>query len=248
MPSKSIHLETEGMTAEIEIPLRAIASELGTRGLEVVVDGELARPHHSIVICSARSATSFQGAWRVSPELAHGVVHLTRGEETVEIPWTVSRVAPRRLPPAILVRESGDSRQARMTERTAEELTRRRVECRFALWQSPAIEGGGRVYDEVHTELAASDLLRLLCSSSAIFDPAGAREVATSLPWMAEAVGVAVVVSAEHPFPGGIRVAEWSPESFADALERAISLDASPAPRTIEESAQQLLEAFGIDP
>jgi hypothetical protein len=54
-------------------------------------------------------------------------------------------------------------------------------------------------------------------------------------------------VSTEHPFPGGIRVAEWSSESFADALESAVALDAAPGARRVEDSAQQLLEAIGID-
>lgn len=247
MPSKSIHLDTDGMAAEIELPLRAMLTELGSRGIEVVVDGERSRPEESIVICSEGNATSFPQAWRVSPEVAHGLVHLTRGEETVGIPWTASRIAPRRLPPTILARGSGGSRRARMMARTAEELDRRRVECRFAIWGYPSVDAGGRAYDEVHTEPSASDLHRLLCSSSAIFDPAGELGDATLLPWMAEAVGVAAVVSADHPFPGGIRVAEWSHESFADALARALTLDASEDARTVESSAQQLLEAFGID-
>lgn len=247
MPTKSIHLETDGMAPEIELSLRAVLTELGSRGIQVVVDGELSRPDGSVVICSEGNAISFPQAWRVSAGVANGLVRLVRGEEAFEIPWTAPRVAPRRLPPTILARSSGDSRQARMMARTAEELVRRRAGCRFTLWGSPSDEAGGRVYDEVHTEPSASDLQRLLCSSSAIFDPAAALGDETPLPWMAEAVGVAVVVSAEHPFPGGIRVAEWSPESFADALERACALDASPGARTVESSAQQLLEALGID-
>jgi hypothetical protein len=247
MPSRSIHLDTDGMAPEIELPLRALATELGSRGIRVVVDGELSRSDDAIVICSERNATLFQQAWRVSPEIERGLIHLSRGEETVAIPWTAPRVALRRLPPAILARGSGDSRQARMMARTAEELDRRRTGCRFVLWGASPTEGDGRVHDEIHTELSASDLLRLLCSSSAIFDPATTAAEATPLPWMAEAVGVAVVVSTEHPFPGGIRVAEWSSESFADALESAVALDAAPGARRVEDSAQQLLEAIGID-
>ncbi|MFN2238182.1 MAG: hypothetical protein ABR524_02210 [Thermoanaerobaculia bacterium] len=247
MPSRSIHLETDGMAPEIELPLRAVATELGSRGIEVGVDGELARPDESVVICAEGNATSFPRAWRVSPEITHGLVHLTRGEETIEIPWTVPRSALRRLPPTILARGSGDPRQARMMARTAEELYRRRAGCRFAVWGSLSDEGGERAFDEVHTEPSASDLQRLLCSSSAVFDPAVALGDATPLPWMAEAVGVAVVVSAEHPFPAGIRVSEWSPESFADALETALALGDSGSARRVEDSAKQLLEALGID-
>ena len=247
MPSKSIHLETDGMSPEIELSLRSVLTELGSRGIQVVVDGELSRPAESVVICSEASATSFPQAWRVSPGIANGLVRLARGEEAVEIPWTASRGALRRLPPTILARSRGDSRQARMMARTAEELYRRRSGCRFALWGFPSDEAGGRAFDEVHTEPSASDLQRLLCSSSAIFDPAVALGDETPLPWMAEAVGVAAVVSTEHSFQGGIRVAEWSPESFADALERALALDASESARSAESSAQQLLEALGID-
>jgi len=247
MPSKSIHLETDGMAPEIELPLRVVMTQLSSLGIQVVVDGELSRPSDSVVICSEANVNSFPQAWRVSPEIANGLVQLTRGEETVEIPWTAPRIALRRLPPTILARSSAGSRPARMMARTAEELDRRGVGCRFAIWGSPAAEAGGRAYYEVHTEPAASDLHRLLCSSSAVFDPAVELGDATPLPWMAEAVGVAAVVPAEHPFPGGIRVAEWSPESFADALERALALDDLEGARTVESSAQQLLEAFGID-
>lgn len=248
MPSRTIHLATDGMAPEIELALRSLLTELGgSRGIQVVVDGELSRQDHAVVICSGQSATSFPQGWRASSEIARGLVHLARGDEKIEIPWTAPRIALRRLPPTILARAGGDSRQARMMARTAEELDRRRAGCRFALWGFPSDESGGRVYDEVHTEPSASDLQRLLCSSSAVLDPAVALGDATPLPWMAEAVGVAVVVSAEHPFPGGIRVAERSPESFADALERAVALGVSPEARTVEDSARQLLEALGLD-
>ena len=247
MPSKAIHLETDGMAPEIELPLRAVATELGSRGIEVIVDGGFSRPDESVVICSEGNATSFPQAWRVSTEIARGLVHLTRGEKTIEIRWTAPRSALRRLPPTILARGSGDSRQERMMARTAEELVRRRAGCRFALWGSLSDEACERAFDEVHTDPSASDLQRLLCSSSAVFDPAVALGDATPLPWMAEAVGVPVVVSAEHPFSAGIRVSEWSPESFADALESALALEASEGTRRVEESARQLLEALGID-
>jgi hypothetical protein len=247
MPSRSIHLETDGMSPEIELPIRSVVTELGSRGIEVVVDGDLARPDGSVVICSEGNPISFSQAWRVSPEIAHGLVHLTRGEETIEMRWTAPRSVLRRLPPTILARGTGDSRQARMMARTAEELDRRRVGCRFALWGSLSDEAAERAFAEVHTEPSASDLQRLLCSCSAVFDPAVALGDATPLPWMAEAVGVAVVVSAEHPFPGGIRVSEWSPESFADALVSALALETSGSARRVEDSAKQLLEALGID-
>ena len=235
------------MPPEIELSLRSVLTELSSRGVRVVVDGGLARQDESVVICAEGNAASFPHAWRVSPEIALGIVHLTRGQKTLAFPWIASRVAPRRLPPTILARTSGGSRQTKMMARTAEELDRRRAGYRFALWGPSSSETGVRAYDEVHTELSSSDLQRLLCSSSAVFDPAATIADATPLAWMAEAVGVPAVVSAEHPFSGGIRVEEWSPESFADGLERAFALDASESARTIESSAQQLLEALVID-
>jgi len=247
MPSKSIHLETDGMPPEIELSLRSVLAEAGSRGVRVVVDGGVARPDESVVICAEANAASFPQAWRVSSEIARGLVQLARGEETLALPWTASRVGSRRLPPTILARIGSGSRQAKMMARTAEELDRRRTGCRFALWGSSSSETGVRAYDEVHAELSSSDLQRLLCSSSAVFDPAATVAEATPLAWMANAVGVPAVVSAEHPFSGGIRVEEWSPESFADGIERACALDASEGARTIESSAQQLLEALGID-
>jgi hypothetical protein len=244
MPSKSIHLETDGMAPEIELPLRALTSELRARGIEVVVDGELPRGDESVIICSEGNAASFPQGWRVSPNIARGRVQFARGEGVVEIPWTAPRIALRRLPPTILARGSADSRPARMMARIAEELHRRRAGFRIALWGSSSAAAEERACDELHADPSAVDLSRLLCSSSAILELTTGET--SPLPWMAEAVGVATVITAEHPFPGGIRVAEWSAESFADALERAVALDGSPGAQTVESSARLLVEALGI--
>ncbi|MFN2442684.1 MAG: hypothetical protein ABR517_08375 [Thermoanaerobaculia bacterium] len=249
MPSKTIHLETEGMSPEIELALRAVVAGLESRGAGVMVDGDRAGAGDDVVICAERNPTSFREAWRVAPEIENGLVRLVRGEDAIELPWSVvAPVASRRLPRAILAAGGSDSRRMRMMVRTAEELDRRRARCRFALWGPPPSPiAGMRGLDEIHTELSSDDLLRLLMSSCAVFDPAESPAEATALPWMGAAVGIAVVVAAEHPFAGGLRVAEWSPESFADVLERAVELEAPPGKPAVEPPAQRLLEAFGID-
>lgn len=248
MSSSGVHFEVEGVAPEVELGLIALASALGNLGIPATLDSGRSPARDSIVIASSAKPAFFDQAWRVEDEIREGRLRFTRGDALLEVPWSIPAMThSRRHPPLVLIRGGSESRRIRMATRTNEELARRKSTIHMGVWGG--ISSGGapqRGFSELHLEPGAVELGRLLLSAAAVFEAADEQDDFTPLPWMALAAGVPRVLSAAHPLAGGEGVADWSPESFADAVERAVTHRAGQR-LTLEQDAARVAEAFGLE-
>ncbi|MGH9457410.1 MAG: hypothetical protein ACRD2J_07185 [Thermoanaerobaculia bacterium] len=231
---------------ELVLAARALAAPLRDRGIEAVElpDAWNRGGEPPILVLGERT----------EPGLMRGVLQLVlvenhldllRGDERIDsfAPFGPP-LPPPRDPRRLLVRGGSSSRRTRMIERTLALLEPFGI--RSLCWREcPDLERPRRV-DEVHTDVDAEELTRLLSSAGVAFEPAEGPEDSTVLPPLAASCGITTVVhGAATGAVGVVAVEAWSPDSFAEAILGAIERGRVPAAGDAARAADRLVEAMG---